>query len=296
MILIVGATGFLGGEICRRLAAQGKPIRGLVRPTADPARVENLKQLGVELMQGDLKDRVSLDRACQGATAVITTATMVTDAFRQPDDTIQSVDLEGQISLVDAARAAGVSHFVYTSYSNNFKTDCPLTSAKRAVERHVQQSGMAYTILRPSAFHEVWLGPAVGFDFPNAKAQIYGAGQNKISWIALGDVAQFAIEALENPAARNATLELGGPAALSPLEAVHIFEQVGGRPFELQHVPEEALEAQYAAATDPFQKSFAALMLGVAQGDPIEMDATLQAFPLQLTSVEEYAQRVLVHA
>ena len=116
--------------------------------------------------------------------------------------------------------------------------------------------------------------------------------ESPFSWISLQDVAQFAVASLDNPVARNATLELGGPEALSQLQAVQIFEEVGGRAFELQHVPEEALEEQEKAATDPMQQSFAGLMRCYAQGDPIDMRETLKAFPVQLTSVRDYAQRV----
>jgi uncharacterized protein YbjT (DUF2867 family) len=106
-------------------------------------------------------------------------------------------------------------------------------------------------------------------------------------------VAQFAVESLDHPAARYATLELGGPEALSPLQVVRIFEEVGGKPFTVQHVPEDALRAQQEAAEDPMQQSFSGLMRCYAQGDAIEMGATLEAFPLQLTSVREYAAGVL---
>ena len=106
-------------------------------------------------------------------------------------------------------------------------------------------------------------------------------------------MAQFAVESLDNPAARSATLELGGPEALSPLQVVRIYEEVGGRPFTVQHVPEDALRAQQEAASDPMEQTFPALMRCIAQGDAIEMGATLQAFPLQLTSVREYAESVL---
>jgi hypothetical protein len=74
---------------------------------------------------------------------------------------------------------------------------------------------------------------------------------------------------------------------------VHIFERVGGKPFEVQHVPDEALQDQFAAATDPMQKSFVGLMIGVAAGHPVDMSATLKAFPMKLKSVEEYAQSVM---
>jgi uncharacterized protein YbjT (DUF2867 family) len=140
---------------------------------------------------------------------------------------------------------------------------------------------------------EVWFSPAVGFDAAKATVQIYGEGHNKISWIALSDVARFAVASLDHPAARNATIALGGPEALSPLEAVRIFEEIGGRPFTVQHVPVEAIQTQQTDASDQMQQSFAGLMLCYAAGDPIDMRATLHAFPIQLMAVKDYAKRVL---
>jgi uncharacterized protein YbjT (DUF2867 family) len=293
MYLVVGATGpvGLGGEICRLLREAGKPVRALVRPTSDPERVAYLRNIGVEFVEGDLKDRVSLDAACQGIHTVISSAT--TTVSRQSDDTIEAVDLAGQLQLVDAARAAGIEHYLYISFSGAIEGDFPLRNAKRGVEQHLKQSGLTYTILRPSYFMEVWLSPLVGFDFPNAQATIYGAGRNPISWIARDDVARFAVLCLDHPAARNATFELGGPEALSPLEVIGIFEEVGGQPFKVQHVPEEAIQAQQAAAPDSLQQSFAALMRCYAAGDTIDMREILATFPMQLTPVWEYARRVL---
>jgi uncharacterized protein YbjT (DUF2867 family) len=152
---------------------------------------------------------------------------------------------------------------------------------------------MTHTILRPSFFMEVWISPLVGFDFPNAQATVYGAGHNKIAWIARSNVAEFVVQSLDHPAAHNALIELGGPQALSPLEVVAVFEEVGGRPFGVTHVPVEALQAQKAAATDSLQKSFAALMLAYAAGDPIEMHETFQTFPVTPLSVKDYTKRVL---
>ena len=291
MNLVIGATGVLGGEICRQLRQAGKPVRALTRATADPLKVEQLKRSGATLVQGDLKDRASLDAACRGVATVITTAS--TTFSRQAGDSIQTVDLEGQVRLVDAAKAAGVSRFVYVSYSHQINVDCPLTTAKRSVEAHLQRSGMTYTILAPSVFMEVWLSPALGFDPAKARARIYGSGRNPISWISLGDVARFAALSVDQPSARNATIESGGPAALSPLEVVRIFEQVGGRAFRVEHVDEKTLRDQRATATDPLQQSFAALMLAYAQGDAIDMTQTLRTFPLKLLSVSDYARRTL---
>ena len=287
MILVVGATGLLGGEICRQLSAAGHPVRALVRPTSDEGRVENLRVLGAELVTGDLKDRASLDAACAGAEVVITTAS--TTLSRQPDDTIASVDQDGQLRLIEAAKANGVSRFLYLSYSGNHTIDCALTTAKRAVEHAVRESGMTYTILRPSYFMEVWLSPALGFDAANAQARVYGTGRAPISFISFKDVARFVNRCLTTPAARNATIELGGPEPLSPLDVVQTFERSTGRTFALEHVAEEVLELQLTNARDPLEQSFGALMLAYARGDVVDMSRTLASFPLALTSVREFA-------
>jgi uncharacterized protein YbjT (DUF2867 family) len=286
VILVVGATGVLGGEICRLLAQRGKPVRALVRGTSSPDRVADLARAGADRVRGDLKDRASLEAACRGASAVMSTASSTIS--RQAGDTIESVDRQGQLSLVDAAAAAGVKRFILVSF-RSVDGDFPLQSAKRVVEERLRGSGMTYTILRPTFFAEVWLSPALGFDAANAKAQIYGGGQNKISWISFRDVAQFAVAALDNPQATNAVVDLGGPEALSPLEVVRLAEQATRKRFAVQHVSEEALRAQYGSATDPLQQSFAAMMLYYARGDVIDMNGTLRRFPgLELRSVREY--------
>jgi uncharacterized protein YbjT (DUF2867 family) len=290
MNLVVGATGSLGSEIVKLLADAGKPARALVRPTSDQKKVDQLQTLGAEIVSGDLKDRPSLDAACRGVSAIISTASSTLS--RLEGDTIRTVDHEGQLSLVDAARAAGVAHFVLISFSG-MNVEFPLQTAKREVERHLKESGMAYTILQPTFFMEVWLSPALGFDAAQGTAQVYGSGQHKISWISFQDVAEFAIASLDNPAARNAVIKLGGPEALSPLEVVKVFEKQSGRPFTVQHVPEEQLRAQKEGATDSLSESFAGLMLAYAQGNVVDMRATLQKFPVRLRSVGKYASQIV---
>src|SRR2546430_1501209 len=154
MHFVVGATGLLGSEICRLLAADGKLARALVRPTSDQNKVAELESLNVEIARGDLKDRSSLDASCRGVSAVISTASSTLS--RQEGDSIQTVDLEGQLNLVDAAKAANVSRFVLVSFPKA-EVDFPLQSAKRAVEDHLKSSGLTYTILQPTFFMEVWL-------------------------------------------------------------------------------------------------------------------------------------------
>jgi NADH dehydrogenase len=209
---------------------------------------------------------------------------------------LKLTDVEGTTNLIEAARAHGVSQFIFTSLSGNFTVESPLQWANREVERRLKESGLVYTILRPSYFMEVWLSPVVGFDPANAKATIYGSGQNPISWISVQDLAQFAVAALNHPAAKSSVLELGGPEALSPLDVVRIFEKISGHSFDLQFVPEQTLMTQQATAIDPMQQSFSAAMRAYAGGDPIEMSDTLRAFAVQPTTVQHYARRILTPA
>src|SRR5215468_6460719 len=292
-VLVVGATGVLGVEVCRQLAAAGKKVKGLVRTSSQKVKVDALHELGVETVKGDMKDPHSLYQAFQNVDAIISTATSTIS--HQEGDSIETVDFAGQLNVAEAASAAGVQHVVFISFPPYppITPEFPLQSAKRAVENRLKSKHFTYTILQPTYFMEIWLGPALGFDYVRAKATIYGEGKNKISWIAIKDVARFAVASIENPSARNAVIRLGGPHDLSVLDAVEIFEQESGHTFELQNLPEEALRAQMAAAPDSLSKTFSGLMIGLNEVGTIDMKETLRNFPIQLTSVREYAKQMI---
>jgi uncharacterized protein YbjT (DUF2867 family) len=296
MILVVGATGMVGSEVCARLVAQGKQVGALVRPSADAAKVKKLEALGVELLPGDLRQPETLEAACDRAGQVIVTASSMSHAYQPGVNDMETTDTDGVRNLISLAAGMGVDHFVFTSISGNLDLDFPLNDAKRSVEEALEKSDMTSTILRPSFFMETWLSPAVGFDPANAKATIYGTGEKPVSYISYRDVAQFAVLSLDVPEARNATLELGGPQPISQLEAVKIFEEVTRRQFELQSVPEQALREQQAAAADPMQRTFAGLMRCLSRGDAIDMNSLLKVFPVKLTSVREYAEALFMPA
>jgi uncharacterized protein YbjT (DUF2867 family) len=289
MILVVGATGLLGTRVCERLRAEGQSVRALVRKTSNPDKVNALRSLDCELATGDLKDPPQIQAACQGISALISTASSTLS--RQPGDSIESVDLQGQLGLANAARSGGVRRFIYVSFRDDPTVQYPLTQAKRSVERAI--ADLDFTSIQASYFMQVWLSPALGFDYVHGRARIYGSGSKPISWVSYRDVAEFCIAPILCSVAGRSVLEVGGPEALSPLEVVRIFEEESGRRFEVETIPEADLREQLDSANDSLEKSFAGVTLQYAHGDAIEMRGLLESISIRLMSVREYARTVL---
>lgn len=284
MILVIGATGLVGGEAARILLERGEGVRALVRGGGARAEGAALRNSGAEVVDGDLTRPETLIPLCAGIRAVVFTATAMPLGT---DDGIRRVDLEGALALIRAAKGAGVTRFVYLSYSGTLATPSPLSHAKRTCEQTLRDSGMTGIILRPTVFAEVWLSPIVGFDPAGGRARIYGTGNEQVSYISALDVAEFAAAAatLSDP---GETLEMGGPEPLSLREVIRRYEKARGVALALGVVPAAALEEGYRAATDPTQKSLAALILSYAAGDPIpDARKNAERFGVRLRTVEE---------
>ena len=292
MILVAGATGVLGSEICQRLRQKGMQVRALVRKSANQEKLTQLKDLGCELVYGNLKDADSLKAACEGVKTVISTATSISS--RQEGDDVKSVDQDGQINLVRAAAAAGAEQFIFVSFPD--KRDYPnmLNDAKRAVEKELESSGMSYTIIQANIFMETWLNPMVGFDFPSGKVFIYGEGSQSIGFVSLHDVAQLAAACVGHSAANNKYLTFGGPENLTYRQVVEIFEEMDGKQYEIISVPADALKHQLAHASNPIEAIFTALMLDVANGSPMTSTEIYATFGVQPTSVTDFARKALL--
>jgi uncharacterized protein YbjT (DUF2867 family) len=287
-VLVAGATGFLGTEICRQLRAKNFPVKVMVRSTADPVKTEQLTKFGFQVVQGDLLNKETIYKVLQGVATVITTVSSMPFSYKPGENDIQLVDENGMINLIDASKSAGVNHFIYTSIASSFDIGFPLSNAKRKVEKYLQKSSLTYTILRASCFMEVWLSAAVGFDAMNGKVNICGTGTNPLSYISIKDVAEFAIESISNPFLKNIAIDLGGPQNISQLDAVKIFEEVLQKKIHVQHIPVDALQAQFNSSIDPVQKSIFGLMLCVAKGGRIDMQDVLRRFNIELTSVNDF--------
>lgn len=289
MDLVIGATGFVGGLVAMQLRARGRSVRALVRGGAGREQSRPLTAAGASVVDGDLTQAASIARACEGIETVVCTATAMPNAA---GDALQRIDHDGALGVIDAAERAGARRFVYVSFSANIRTDSPLERAKRACEARLASSRMEYVVLRPSYFMEVWLGPHLGFDVANARARIYGEGKAAVSYISGSDVAAFAVAAATHRGEIREGVQVGGPEGVSQLDAVARFEHRLGRRFTCEHVPLEVLEAQHQSS-DPLQKTFAALSISYALGDPIpEARDNAARFGVELCSIADYAGRM----
>ncbi|MDQ3691683.1 MAG: SDR family oxidoreductase [Chloroflexota bacterium] len=233
MTLVVGATGRLGGQIAHRLLADGRNVRVLVRPQSD---YESLVQAGAEPIVGDLKDPASLRSACEGIEAVITTANAI---GRGGDDTLQTVDDEGNQNLIHAAVQAGVERFIFTSVlGSDPSSPAPVLHAKGATEERLRASGMTFTITQADVHMDTWIPLVVDLPLSQGESvRLVGEGRRKHSFVAQQDVAAFTVAALDHPAAKNSTIVIGGPEPLSWRDIVAAVERELGRPIRLETIP-----------------------------------------------------------
>jgi uncharacterized protein YbjT (DUF2867 family) len=277
--------------ITRRLLEQGKEVRILVRhnsPSEQLAKegratsAEELIEAGAEPVYGDLRDRASLDTALEGIKTVISTANSV---GRGGEDNPQSVDLEGNRNLIEAAREAGVEHFVFvSSLGADPDHPVPFMRGKGQSEASLRQSGMDYTILAPTPYMEVWVAVVVGMPVSQGRpVTLVGEGRRRHSFISDRDVAAFAVAAVENPAARNEYLAIGGPEPLSWREVVETYERV----------LERSIPVEFVAMGEPMPlpDPMPSILAGMETYDSaIDMEELARTFDVPLTRLETFVR------
>jgi len=254
MNLVTGGTGLLGSHIVEQLRKRGRPVRALVRSGSDTSW---LKDQGVELVEGDLSDRDSLDQACDGVQCIHHAAARVGDWGPWRD--FVRITIDGSFNLFDAAEKAGVPRFIHISsisaYGHVNKPGLvidetgPLgvkvhrwsyyTRAKVTVEeelwhRHAGGSKVKYTVIRPS-----WLyGPRDRATIArlvamvrDGKAKLLGTGDNRLNVVYAGNVAEACILAADNPKAVGQAYNCSNDGELTQRQYFNmIAEAIGAKP------------------------------------------------------------------
>jgi uncharacterized protein YbjT (DUF2867 family) len=234
LIVVTGATGNQGGAVARSLLDRGFRVRALTRDPQKP-EAQALTEQGAEAVQGDMEDRSAMDRVLEGAYGIFSVQNFWETGY---DREVQ----QGK-TVADAAKEAGVEHFVYSSVGSAYReTGIPHFDSKWEVEKHVREMGLPYTILRPVFFMQNWemmrehiLGGTLAQPLDPDKS---------FQQVAVEDIGAFAAIAFEHPEEWiGREVDLAGDEQTMP-EIAETFGRVIGRDVEYYPMPWAQFEEQ----------------------------------------------------
>ncbi len=260
MNLVTGGTGLLGSHIVEQLRKRGRAVRVLVRRGADTSW---LQTQGVEMVEGDITDPASLDRACQGVQCIYHAAARVGDWGPWAD--FVRITIDGSNNLFDAAERASVPRFIHVSSISVYghmnepglvvDESAPLgvnvhrwsyyTRAKVIAEeelwrRHRSGCKVKYTVIRPS-----WLyGPRDRATLArltrmirDGKAKLLGTGDNRLNVVHAANVAEGCILAADNPSAVGQAYNCSNDGELTQRQYFDLLAGAIGEPPVTKRVP-----------------------------------------------------------
>jgi uncharacterized protein YbjT (DUF2867 family) len=228
-VLITGATGRQGGAVIRHMMPKGWKLRALTRNPSNAAAQE-LAHQGIEIVQGDLEDPASLERALRGAYGVYSVQDFWAVGAKR--------EIQQGKNLADAAKKAGVAHFVYSSVGGAERnSDIDHWQSKWEIENHIRQLGLPATLLRPVAFMENYYIDQVEIGILKGKLMDPIRGDKPYQTIAADDIGGFAALAFERPRDFiGLELEIAG-SELTNLQAAEVFSRVLGKPVRFRKLP-----------------------------------------------------------
>ena len=292
-VAVAGGSGFIGRAIVMRLA--GIPATRVRLLTRDPERARRKFEApaNVEFVSADVTNRDSLEPALAGASAVVNAVQFDAYPIENPRRglTFERVDYGGTVALLDAAKNVGVSRFIYISGAAADENSSQSGfRAKGRAERAIRESGLSYTIFRPSLVYGA--GDRVMNMLVNALSispvmPVPGTGQQKVQPVLVDDVAACVALALGGRG-RNGAFDVGGPARMTFDDLIRLVMEITGRRRLIIHVPEAVMRLAGAAAemlpVALFSRDAASFLLADNAGD---IKPLVDEFGIKLTPVRE---------
>jgi uncharacterized protein YbjT (DUF2867 family) len=236
-VLVVGATGFLGGQVVDALLARGKPVLALVRPSSDASRLE---AKGVEIARGDMMNPGSLRSAMTGTDAVVTTAAGYT---RHTKGDTSDIDVVGNRNLAEAAAAVGVRRFVLTSILTCDQTpNVPHFWHKKLAEDRLEELDVPFVALRPGAFLNQ-ITQMGGDPFAKRRLTWIGSPRIPLTFVLTSDLADYlaaAVDANVGPAER---IDIGWNRPVAMQDIAAIATRLLGDRIKVRSVPAPLIRA-----------------------------------------------------
>lgn len=239
-VLVAGATGYIGRAVVRELVRRDFRVVALVRQLGgDPVLQEALN--GAELRVCDVSEQDIVARGVRGdrfdvlVSCIASRSGAAADAWR--------VDHATNARLLEAARAAGIPHFILLSAICVQKPMLEFQHAKLAFEKELQESGLRYSIVRPTAYFKSLAGQ---FERVRRGKRFMVFGDGKLTAckpISQVDLARFMANCIDDEAKHDKILPVGGPGpAISPLRQGEILFEALERKPRFRHVPASLLD------------------------------------------------------
>ena len=221
MILVTGATGFVGRNVIRALHTRGKEVRCLVRT---PARARAVADYRVAIAYGDILNPSALKEAMRGVDTVVHLVAIIREKGNQSFDLINR---QGTEMVAQAAMGAGVKRLVHMSaIGAQDNPDCPYLYSKWQGEQAVINSGMTYTIFRPSILFGVgdeFISTLAGVIKAFPVVPVVGSGNVRLQPISVEEMGDMISLVVDDPHFDNRTIEIGGPDHLTYDEILDII-------------------------------------------------------------------------
>jgi uncharacterized protein YbjT (DUF2867 family) len=290
IVAVAGGTGFIGRTIARRLAALPQLHVRVLSRNLERAR-PRLADLEAEFVRGEVTEPATLPSALAGVSAVVSAVQFDGYPIENPRRglTFERIDLGGTLALLAAANAAGVVRFIYVSgAAADENSRHPGFRAKGKAERAIRESGLEYTILRPSLVY----GPedTVVNNFARAirLAPVFpvpGTGRQTLQPVLVDDLAACVALAISGRG-RNGTYDIGGPDLMTFDDLIRLIMDLTGHRRPIVHVPESVMRAIGAIAellpTPPLSRDAVTF---VTADNSCDIAPLLAEFGVKLTSV-----------
>lgn len=217
VVTVFGGSGFLGRHVVRALAKRGCRIRVAVRRPDLAGHLQPLGAVGqIKAIQANLRYRWSVDRAVEGADAVVNLVGILQEAGRQTFDAVQSF---GPRAVAEAARAAGIHNLVHVSaIGADASSDIPYLRSKGEGEEGVRSVMGEAVIMRPSIVfgpEDNFFNRFAGMARFSPVIPLIGGGHTRFQPVYAGDIGEAVALAVAGEARRSAVYELGGPEILT---------------------------------------------------------------------------------
>jgi uncharacterized protein YbjT (DUF2867 family) len=284
-VLVYGATGAQARPVARRLLEGGVAVRVATR---DPARAEDLRALGAEVVTADFTDPDSLRAASEGVDGVFL---LVPFLDPQPD--------HGR-NAIDAAAKAGVRLLVWNPTGTILpqRTGNPGMDVRYDVFEHLRSSGVPHVVLQPTGYMENFLGPWTAPEIARDDVFAYPVPvEVQMQLVSHEDVAAFAVEAFRRPELADLVLEVSGPERLDPVQLAERFSRALGRTITFRQMPPREFGAHFDTMLGPGAgDDVVAAYESIAENPRIlttdvDLDVALARLPITPTPFEEWVRR-----